>query len=172
MVPEMGLPVLLEALPRLLDHDRRIKLVIAGASGELRRDAEAEAERYPGRVFVVADVPQHELSRYYAAANIAVSPSLNERACLGLAVAEAMATAKPVVVTSIGGGPELVEHQVNGLLVPPGNAGALAEAILTLADDPALCRQLGERALLVARRNFDRGLTNERMEEVFGEALG
>jgi glycogen synthase len=172
MVREMGLHVLLEALPRLLDHDRRIKLLIAGASGELRSDAEAQAARYPGRAFVIADVPQHELPRYYAAASIAVSPSLNERACLGLAVAEAMATAKPVVVTSVGGGPELVEHEVNGMLVPPDDARALGDAIMTLADDPALCRRLGERGLDVARTNFDRALTNGRMEEVFGEALG
>jgi glycosyltransferase involved in cell wall biosynthesis len=171
MVREMGLRVLLDALPRILSNSR-IKVLIAGGSGDLRSEAVARAGRNPGRVFVIPDVPQQELARYYSAATIAVSPSVNERACLGLAVAEAMATARPVVVTNVGGGPELVEHEVNGLLIPPGSSVALAEAVLSLADDPERCRRLGERGLLVARRDFDRRTTNARMEEVFREALG
>jgi glycosyltransferase involved in cell wall biosynthesis len=170
LVREMGLHVLLGAVPRLLGNPR-IKVIIAGANGDLRAEAEACATHYPGRVFVVPDVPQSELPRYYATATIAVSPSINERACLGLAVAEAMATARPVVVTNIGGGPELVEHNVNGLLIPPGDPVALANAVLDLAGDDARCRQLGQRSLDVAHRGFDRQMTNRQMEALFQEAL-
>jgi glycosyltransferase involved in cell wall biosynthesis len=119
----------------------------------------------------VPDVPQPELPHYYAAATVAVSPSLNERACLGLAVAEAMATARPVVVTDVGGGPELVKHEVNGLLVPPGDPAALAEAVLALTRDEERRRRMAASGLDVARRGFDRAVTNQRMEELFLEAM-
>lgn len=171
MVREMGLHVLLGAAPRLLQENPRIKLVIVGGSGDLRADAEGYAARHPKRVFVEPDVPQAELPLFYAAATIAVSPSINQRACLGLAVAEAMATARPVVVTNIGGGPELVEHEVNGLLIPPGDSSALADAVLALAADDERCQRMAERGLLIARRGFDRAITNQRMEKVFREAL-
>jgi glycosyltransferase involved in cell wall biosynthesis len=172
MVREMGLHVLLAALPRLLRDDPSIKVMILGGSGQLRGEAEGHAVRYPGRVFVLADVPQSELPLYYAAATIAVSPSVNERACLGLAVAEAMASARPVVVTNIGGGPELVEHDRSGVLIPPSDPGALAEAVLGLAGDDQRCRRLGESGVAVARRGFDEAATNRRMEELFREAQG
>jgi glycosyltransferase involved in cell wall biosynthesis len=171
MVREMGLHVLLAAVPRLFQENPRIKLVVVGSSGELRGDAESCASRYPGRMHVVPDVPQSELPMYYAAATIAVSPSVNQRACLGLAVAEALATARPVVVTNIGGGPELVEHDVNGVLVPPADPIALADAVLSLARDKERCSRLGQRGLKVARTAFDRSVTNRRMEELFREAL-
>lgn len=172
MVREMGLHVLLTAIPRLLEADSRIKVIMAGGSGELRDRAEACAGEHPGRVFVVPDVPQSELALYYAAATVAVSPSVNERACLGLAVAEAMATARPVVVTKIGGGPELVEDDANGLLIPPGDSSALAEAVLRLVRDEERCRRLGERGAIVARLAFDRDATNQQMEQVFREVQG
>jgi glycosyltransferase involved in cell wall biosynthesis len=171
MVREMGLHVLLAATDRLLDGDRRIKVIVVGSSGELRAEAEAHAARHPGRMIVVPDVPQAELPQYYAAATVAVSPSLNERACLGLAVAEAMATARAVVVTNVGGGPELVQHEVSGLLVPPGDPEALAQAVLSLTRDEERRRRMAERGLEVAHRGFDRSVTNRRMEELFSEAM-
>lgn len=172
MVREMGLHVLLAALPRLLREDPAIKVFILGGNGELRTEAEEYAARCPGRVFVIADVLQSELPLYYAAATIAVSPSVNERACLGLAVAEAMATARPVVVTNIGGGPELVEDGRNGILIPPSDPAALAEAVLNLAADDQRRRRLAECAVAVARRGFDQAATNRQMEELFKEAHG
>ena len=172
MVREMGLHVLLAAVPRLLEADPRIKVIMVGGSGDLRDKAEACAAAHPGRVFVVPDVPQSELPHYYAAATVAVSPSVNERACLGLAVAEAMATARPVVVTRIGGGPELVEDDANGLLIPPGDSSALADAVLSLVRDEERCHRLGDRGALVARHSFDREATNQRMEQLFREVHG
>jgi len=171
MVREMGLHVLLAAVDQLLAGDPRIKVVVVGSSGELRAEAEAQAARHPGRLIVVPDVPQTELPQYYAAATVAVSPSLNARACLGLAVAEAMATARAVVVTDVGGGPELVKHQVNGLLVPPGDPAALAEAVLALTRDEGRRRRMAASGLDVAHRGFDRTVTNRRMEELFSEAM-
>jgi glycosyltransferase involved in cell wall biosynthesis len=58
---------------------------------------------------------------------------------------DAMAARLPVVATSIGGNPQLVEHGVTGHLVPPGDADALAVALIALLRDPAGARAMGAR---------------------------
>ncbi|MEO6221809.1 MAG: glycosyltransferase family 4 protein [Vicinamibacterales bacterium] len=79
-----------------------------------------------------------------AAADVFVLPSLEEG--LPLALVEAMALGVPVVSTPVNAIPEAVEHDMTGLLVPPGNAEALAEAILRLRNDPALAQRLATAA--------------------------
>ena len=86
-----------------------------------------------------------------AAADLSVLPSLSEG--LPNAVLESMAAGVPVVATSVGGTPELVEDGVTGLLVPPRDAEALAVAIARLIGNPALARRFGEAG---RRRVHDR----------------
>jgi len=68
---------------------------------------------------------------------------------------EAMAAGLPSVVTAVGGVPELVAHEKQGLLVPPGDAGALAESLYRIANDPAMRRAMGVAAAKRARTEFD-----------------
>jgi glycosyltransferase involved in cell wall biosynthesis len=68
---------------------------------------------------------------------------------------EAMAMQLPVISTDISGIPELVEHQVNGLLVPPGNEVALVAAMAQLLDDPALREKLGRNGRQTVIERFD-----------------
>jgi glycosyltransferase involved in cell wall biosynthesis len=75
----------------------------------------------------------------------------------GLVIAEAMACARPVVVSAAGGAAEIVEDGVDALGVAPGDAAALAEAIRSLADDPGLRARLGAAGRARAERDFDRG---------------
>jgi glycosyltransferase involved in cell wall biosynthesis len=72
----------------------------------------------------------------------------------GLVIAEAMASGRAVVTTGHGGAAELVERGRDALVAPPGDALKLAEAIATLADDPALRASIGERARLSAVNRF------------------
>ena len=77
-----------------------------------------------------------------------------------MAVLEAAALAVPVVASAVGGIPELVEDGRSGLLVPPGDAAALAEAVTRLVRDPEQARRLGRaaRAAVAARHHPDRHL--------------
>jgi glycosyltransferase involved in cell wall biosynthesis len=68
---------------------------------------------------------------------------------------EAMAAGLPVVSTTVSGIGELVEHDRTGLLVPPEDPAALADAILRLAKDPALARRLARAGSGAVRRSFD-----------------
>ena len=84
--------------------------------------------------------------------NIHVLPSYQE--AFGRAIIEAMALELPVVASRVGGIPEIITHNVNGLLVPPGDADALAEQIGRLVDSPKLRSKLGEAAVTRVRERF------------------
>ncbi|MCR9186191.1 MAG: TIGR03088 family PEP-CTERM/XrtA system glycosyltransferase [Halieaceae bacterium] len=94
-----------------------------------------------------------DIPELLACMDVFVLPSLGEG--ISNTVLEAMATGLPVVATRVGGNPELVEHGVNGLLVPVGDAAALAEALQGLADDPVKCKQMGNAAVQRIQRDFD-----------------
>ena len=75
-------------------------------------------------------------------ADICVVPSIWQDA-LPLGVLEPMASGKPVIGTSVGGIPEMIDDGVTGMIVPPGDAAALAAALVRLLQDPELCRAFG-----------------------------
>jgi glycosyltransferase involved in cell wall biosynthesis len=82
-----------------------------------------------------------------------------------------MAAGLPVVATRVGGIPEVVEDGVTGLLVPPRDSGALAGAILSLAEDVARRRAMGERAKERVRA-FSADRTEKETRQVYLEAIG
>lgn len=89
---------------------------------------------------------------------------------LGTSVLDAMAAGVPVVSTAAGGIPEMIDHERTGLLVPPGDAAALAAAIQRVLDDPALGKRLADAAR-VRVRDFDVERTIERTEELYRRLL-
>jgi len=136
---EKGLRYLLEALPEVVRRVPSARVVLVG--GEEGEDGEFHS--LVRRLGVEANVefrgilPREELPPVYANADILVFPSLAEGQ--GLAAVEALACGTPVVGSDIPGPNETVEHEVNGLLVPPADSRSLAETI---------CRVLSDRALL------------------------
>ncbi len=74
-----------------------------------------------------------------------------------IALLEAAARARPILATSCGGIPELVEHERHALLVPPGRPDLLAESLLRLARDSALRERLGEAARALMQGAFQPG---------------
>jgi glycosyltransferase involved in cell wall biosynthesis len=78
-----------------------------------------------------------------ATSDVVVVPSRRAEP-FGMVIVEAMALGRPVIATDAGGPAEIITDRVNGLLVQPGSAGALADAIAWLADDPERARRLGE----------------------------
>jgi glycosyltransferase involved in cell wall biosynthesis len=171
MVREMGLHVLLAAIPEVIRQAPNVRFLIAGTSGELEGEAHALARPRPDKMFVFPNVAVEELPFLYAAASVAVTPSINERACLGLAVAEAMASGKPVIVSRVGGGPELVTDGESGLLVPPNDPAALARAILCLNGQQDQLPRMGQAGRERAARDFDVRIASRKMEEVLLEAI-
>jgi glycosyltransferase involved in cell wall biosynthesis len=167
LVGDMGLHTLIAAIPLVLAALPDTGFIIAGGTGELLADARAAEVRWPGRVAVAVNVPLDELPAYYAAASVVAAPTRGNRACGSLAAAEAMATAKPVVASNVGGIPEFVADKVTGLLVPPESPERLAAALIELLRDPARRAAFG----LAGRRRvsdlFNTDATNRAFERVF-----
>jgi glycosyltransferase involved in cell wall biosynthesis len=132
--PEKGVLELVEAA-------RGMNLVVAG-DGPLRK-------RVPqARGFV----PPDELGRLYARAAVVACPSHREG--FGVACLEAMAHARPVVASAVGGLLDLVVDGETGIHVPPGDVPALRSALERLLGDPELRRQMGEAGRLRAAERF------------------
>src|SRR6185295_7501944 len=95
-----------------------------------------------------------------AATDIFVLPSLQQG--LGTIMLEAMALARPVIATSVGGVASVILHDETGIIVPPQNSGELARRILELLEQPARARALGTRARrLVCDRYHVEGMVEQ-----------
>jgi glycosyltransferase involved in cell wall biosynthesis len=101
--------------------------------------------------------------------DMVVMPSLRES--FGIVALEAMAMKVPVVASRIGGLEEVVEHEKTGLLVPPGDAAALAEAIRGLADNPEKRRNMGKAGRQRVEQSFGLDSTVQRVEDLYMELL-
>ncbi len=143
-----GHAVLLDAVASY--RDPRLRVLCAG-DGSLRAPLIARAASLGLGEVVRFLGPLADVAPMLAAADALVMPSHHEG--LGVAALEAMAAGLPVVASRVGGLPDAVVHEETGLLVPPGDAPALAAAIARLAADPILARRLGDagRARVAAR---------------------
>jgi len=112
---------------------------------------------------------RHDITSVLAALDVVVSPSRSES--LSNAILEAMAAGRPVVATRVGGNPELVRDRETGLLVPPENEGALANALETMLASPDLAREWGESARRIAQANFTLDYARERFEQLYVDLL-
>jgi glycosyltransferase involved in cell wall biosynthesis len=101
---------------------------------------------------------------------VVVVPSMGEG--FGMVALEAMERARPVVAATIGGLGELVQDGETGLLVPPGEAGPLRDAIVRLAGDRELARRMGEAGRKRALERFLQRFCTDRTELLYREALG
>jgi glycosyltransferase involved in cell wall biosynthesis len=167
--PEKGHRYLLEAARRLADEGVHARFVLAG-DGPLRADlcAQASALGLSERLEFGGAFP--DVAPILQATHIMAHPTLNDGR--SVAVLGAMAWGRPVVASRVGGVPELVEDGVSGLLVPPGDADALARALAQLAADHALRRRLGEagrKRFLAGRFSVDS--VAEATLEVYGRVL-
>jgi len=167
MRPVKGVDVLLEAaLGRELANRTDIHFLLVGEvrDGRIhslaRKGANRDRVHLPGRIDRAAT-----LAKLF---DVCVMPSL-AREGLPRAVMEAMAQQVPVIVSDVGGMPEVVEHNRGGLIVPPGNAAALADAVAGLAGDRQRCIELGRRAKERIVKDFHVGRTIAQTLQLYRE---
>lgn len=166
-----GIEYFLEAVALLAKRFDEVRFLIVGdsVSQAYREELEARAralglgERVAFTGFRV-DVPE-----LLAEVSVSVLPSLSEG--LSNVVLEAMAAGVPVVATSVGGTPELLEDGVTGLLVPPRDPAALAQAIGSLLEDPARGRSIGQAGRQRVAERFSLEATLRQTEQLYERLL-
>ena len=142
--PQKGPDILLKAMPEILTNIPGAKLVFVGGGmmgGELERMCKKlNVEKY---VKFAGFVEESLKPLYYKAANVFCLPSMMSTESFGIVNLEAMACGVPIVASKIGGVPDVVKDGENGLLVPPGDSEALADAIIYLLENENLRREMG-----------------------------
>jgi glycosyltransferase involved in cell wall biosynthesis len=148
---EKGLNYLIEAASIIPDVQKRMRFVIVG-NGNCRQELEKLVhEKGLTEVFHFAGF-HSDISSFMKSFDMFALPSLSEG--LSSAILEAMSASLPIVATNVGGIPELVTSGDNGLLVPPGDPAALAQAIRQLADNPEECLRMGRRGRARMEEHF------------------
>jgi len=148
LVPIKGHEWLLKAAPRVLSEFPHAGFVLLG-DGPLRGSLQLLAEKLGISGHVTFLGARHDVPECLATFDIFAFPSLNEG--MGRALVEAMAMGVPAVATNVGGIPDIVVDGATGLLVPPMDDAALADALLGLLRDPARRQAYGQ----AARRRVD-----------------
>lgn len=148
---EKGLFYLVEAAALIPDVHTRLRFILVG-DGACRHDLENQVrDRGLADCFHFAGFQKRPIP-YLGSFDFFVLPSLSEG--LSSSILSAMAASLPVIATTVGGIPELIQHEENGLLVPPADPVALAQAIQRLGDDPDEAFRMGRQGRLRAERQF------------------
>jgi len=147
-----GLKYLIKAYQRVKAEFPNSRLIVVGPGTRLRGKYERQVKRSRLEdVVFVGYAPYDQLPRYYKTADIFCSPATG-RESFGIALLEAMAVSKPIVASNIDGYANLISHGVEGLLVPPKDEKALAEALISLMTNEPLRQQMAARERLTAEK--------------------
>ena len=168
LVPVKGHQTLLDAVAKASDRVPGLEVEIAG-SGPLEQELRSRSAELglDGTVRFLGHVPG--ATAVLERASVVLVPSLGEG--FGMVALEAMERGRAVVASAVGGLPEIVADGATGLLVPPGDADALAGAIVALAQDPDRARALGSAGRARALSSFSQKRCTDRIVELYRAAL-
>jgi glycosyltransferase involved in cell wall biosynthesis len=167
--PRKGIGVLVDAMSHI-PADAPVRLLLVGSG----MDEPALARRIaasPHRERIHATGYRKDAPAIAAAAHVSVLPTLR-REGLPRGVIEAMCYGVPPIVTAVGGSPELVVNGESGIVVPPDDARAIAEAIMQLMHDPARRERMGVAARERIREHFRIETTIEQTHALYRELCG
>lgn len=165
--PKNGMRYLVKSIPHT-DEDIYFVMIGDGSNhAELKQWVQQQG--LSDRVSMPGSVPHDEIAAYYQLADIAVLPSLKE--AISISGLEAMASGTPLIGTRVGGIPELIDHEENGLLVQPRSPEEIAEAINRLHENLHEVKEMGTKARAKVVDSFSWDAVAERTIEVYKSVL-
>lgn len=170
---EKGVTVLLASVPHVARQLPEVRYYIIGRQhnslSSEQLSAQIAATGCAENIALVGHVAWREIAAWYKRAALFVQPSFYET--FGIACVEAMCFGLPVIATYVGGLPEIVEDGVTGILVPPDDPQALAEATLSLLRDPIRRQRMGKRGREKVLATFTAERVADLSEAFYREAL-
>lgn len=158
----------IRALYYLSKNYPNVKLILDGAGPQEELKKLAEQLGVKDRVLFWYSKCDEELAKVYAACDVFIFPP---QITWGLAVVEAMASSKVVIVSKGCGAAEIIQDNVNGMLVEFGKPKEMAKKVATLIDDPSLRKKLGENAHEYVKNNLSWKKYAQQMEAVFQNVI-
>jgi glycosyltransferase involved in cell wall biosynthesis len=158
---EKGLRYLFTAFSQLVEKGLSIKTIIIG-DGPQRKELEHLAEKLKIKKSIIFAGFQEDMRRWFLCMDAFVLPSLTEGT--PMALLEAMACRVPVIATSVGGVPQVIERVKTGILISPGKPEEITNAVLTLCSDEMTRIRLAENAYSLIKAKYGIGAWISRIE--------
>ncbi len=165
-----GLEILLKVLGIVKKEIPDLKLIVVGF-GPLEKYYSNLAYKLGLNdcINFVGPVTNDQLAAYYTSATVYVAPTIKPEA-MGIVIIEAMSCARPIIASNITGYNEIITNGINGILIPPGDYRALAQAIVAVINSKDYQEYLGRNARIRAEE-FDWKRIGKRIEAVYREVL-
>lgn len=162
-----GLYDLMDVIPDIIKLRPKSRFIIVGSEespGIIQELSAAIPAQYCSHVHFRGPLLGRDKIKEYKEADIFVLPSYAEN--FPLVMLEAMAAGLPLIITRVGAVPDVIKHEVNGLLIDPGDKKALKESILRLINDRSLRSRMGQQNLLESR-NYDFEMTAKKIDRAY-----
>lgn len=165
-----GIEYLIKAFALVEKRYSDTRLLIVG-DGSLRSKLKKLAFQLgcDKKIKFLGNVPHFQIPKILNEMDIFVMPSLQES--FGVAALEASACQLPVIASNVGGVPEVILDKKTGLLIPPQDPSAIAEAVIYLIENPDLRQKLGEFGRNFVMKNYDWHENAKRMENLYQKVL-
>lgn len=148
--------------------NKKIKLVIVGTGSLENKIKSLIAERsLSGEIMLTGKINYSEIQNYHNLLDIYIALSIYDDESFGVAILEASACGKPVVVSNVGGLPEIVENGVTGFVVPARDAESAAQKILELINNKDLRLKLGQAGRERVVKNYDWEMCLQKMLDIY-----
>ena len=171
--PKCGVQYFVESIPLVLKDYQKCHFVIAGRGGffdeEDRLKGILDQHGALERVSFLGDIDNSDMPFLYQMSDIVAFPSLME--ATSISCLEAMSSGKAIVSTDVGGLPELIDDNIDGLLIKPRYPKAMAEKILQLINDVELRNSLGKKARKKVEENFSWSKIAGKREIIYHKVL-
>ncbi len=168
-----GVQHLLAAMPQVWATYPQARLLLAGAGSsftdQLVQQTAELSTNFPDRVIILRDFAETEKAKIFAACDVFAFPSSEES--FGIVFLEAWACRKPVIGMRAGAIPSLVEDEVNGLLVTPGQPEELAQAICRLLANPVQRTEMGQAGYEKMQQRYTWDKVTDKFREVYAEGV-
>jgi glycosyltransferase involved in cell wall biosynthesis len=174
-----GPQVLISSLPAILKANPDVLAVFIGPDESFGSSSSSfsmllfEQARILGverQVIMKSFVPLDVLRKYYCVSDIFVCPSIWQEP-FGTVILEALAYQKPVVASNVGGIPEIISNNVNGLLIPPNNPSALADDVIYLLGNKENSLKLGAKGRETVQKKFSFEVVAKQAIQIYEELL-
>ena len=171
LVYKNGLDTLIESAYLATQKNPNILFIVAGKGPNKKLIEERVKEmKIENNIKLTGYVPDELLPVYYNAADCFILPSASGEG-LPLVLLEAMSCGLPVIATTVGGTPEIIEHMKNGILIPPRNPQAMTKAVSKLLAEDELGKNIGEEAKRKIEQQFSWEGNVRKLKNIYSELI-